>query len=1271
VTIKPLDLATANRILDLSGGKPNLRDLGKKQLEGAVALHNMIANPRVGMGYLADEVGMGKTYVALAVVALLRYFNPALRVLYICPSRNVQEKWYSREYRSFTGDNVRVGQFRIRTPDGKPAAPRISCHSVKELIQSASGGYYADYFVGKGAFSMSLNEDPGVWSARLRELKELLPARTLRGTPRRKLDVKEEYARALNYVLPTFDLLVIDEAHNFKHGFDSSDRNRVLSAVLGFRDTEVNAPRIQHALLLSATPYDRQLEQLRNQLRMVGKQALLPDDVEDEDHGMIRAHLGKFMVRRLNSLSVAGRDCTRNMYRKEWRSGEHAEIALERDEQKLVTALVQKKVGDMLGAKQGGASFQTGLLASFESYAESTRSPPVEFDGEMQEKGGSDAEDRHVVGALADSYKRAELGRTLPHPKMDAIARSVHRKTLLEGRKQIVFVRRVKSVKEIKDKLDDAYNNWLHEYLQRELAEHTAAQALIEDVWRSYLEHSRRKEKDISGGDFHAGDVGEPEGHQPPKNDTLFAWFFRGELDKPAQALFDAAKEPFTTPNAMRIGLSAPNQSISLLLEVNWARATSRYCGLEFDAMLDTHIGPITEATNRLTHGMDSIDQLGIFRAAQCAFLKVLSAREIIPRCAALVDHLETQLQQPGETLKLTTRRVSEALSTFTFIEALQDRQMDQAIFPLLAQVMDRVSNHMKLDLALLKRLDIHISLLSQCLRTGHGVIDLYISRLHQGPANLTARSRRRWMEDFADALKRQSQAPGFNTYQELSRLAEHFDLVIKSNLSDIVDKEPEEYRKYLSQMLNPVAPVVGAHGETVGSRSAQARKFRMPGYPLALISTDVFQEGEDLHTFCDSVVHYGLPNSPVSIEQKTGRVDRVASLAQRRLESLQPESDVAEEDLIQVTFPYVRESIELLQVRRLCHNINEFLRSLNDVSQPHVKAEDVIDTELELLDRSPIPEQITAPLRSPYDAITTPFDKRNNREEWVEDNGRHTQRIVRHVETLLEPHFGAGALSRENLHLQGDESLPVQLRLLSARSSGEVLLSASRKDQVFELAGKTRAELHQFMLSESWETWHRTYAVEIAHLTYQLHHDAEILIGDERHTGKREIAHFLDRFAGNHSPHRYGKPESASIHRYWARAERESHTQYGRWHAEIETFEQKRCLGLTFQLTETAWQRKHHIKIFEADGRCIFLSKIANWQRVNKLSNKQLLRLTWLRNAHVDLAEFTLDNQGNLVGRVVHPVEGLTYKEFMYCAYTLAVGSDRLEYLVQEPDVY
>jgi len=118
-----------------------------------------------------------------------------------------------------------------------------------------------------------------------------------------------------------------------------------------------------------------------------------------------------------------------------------------------------------------------------------------------------------------------------------------------------------------------------------------------------------------------------------------------------------------------------------------------------------------------------------------------------------------------------------------------------------------------------------------------------------------------------------------FSTYHELVQLAAHLELIIKNNIPHILELNRDEYPTYLRQSLNPVSPVIGASGETSG-RSSQARKFRMPGYPLALVSTDVFQEGEDLHTFCDSVVHYGLSGTPVSFEQKTGRVDRVSSMA-------------------------------------------------------------------------------------------------------------------------------------------------------------------------------------------------------------------------------------------------------------------------------------------------------------------------------------------------------------------------------------------------------
>ena len=54
-----------------------------------------------------------------------------------------------------------------------------------------------------------------------------------------------------------------------------------------------------------------------------------------------------------------------------------------------------------------------------------------------------------------------------------------------------------------------------------------------------------------------------------------------------------------------------------------------------------------------------------------------------------------------------------------------------------------------------------------------------------------------------------------------------------------------------------------------------------------------------------------------------------------------------------------------------------------------------------------------------------------------------------------------------------------------------------------------------------------------------------------------------------------------------------------------------------------------------------------------------------------IDIVEFMLNDKEEIVGRSVHPIEGMTLKEFLYCAYTQAASTDRLAYLLQEPDLH
>ncbi|QEP41782.1 helicase [Ectothiorhodospiraceae bacterium BW-2] len=1263
--MNPIDLETARQLIDYTGGDDALESLADIQIKGAVALQNRICDPEIGLAYLADEVGMGKTYIALGVVAIMRYFNPMLRVLYICPSRNVQEKWV-REYKAFIRTNVRVSQGRIRTREGKPAAPYQSCRNVVDLLHDAASGYYADFFIGKDSFSISISDDVSVWERKRDELKALIPAHEWKGIIKSKYDVKEQYARALNYILPTFDLVVIDEAHNFKHDFQSSDRNRVLSGVLGFREEDGYFPRARHALMLSATPYDRNLNQLRNQLKMVGRLDLLPEEMDDNDKPQMTERLRNFLVRRLNTLKVNGDDLTRNMYRREWRKGPKAEILLESDEQKLVTALVQKKVGEMLTRQSGSPSFQMGLLASFESFAESTRSEPVQFDGDKADKKQSDARDRHVIGQLVDNYIDYGLGRTLPHPKMDSVVKRLGQAMFNESKKQIVFVRRVKSVNEIKDKLDDAYNRWISGYIDDVLKEHEEPKAIMAGVYASYLEASRKRDKDLLGGEFDRT-VDTTEEELPPKNDTFFAWFFRGALPKEAATQLAVTGGEFPSPESVRNGLAAKNQVIVNLLEPNWAWYLCRREGLDLTDILAQNGEDIAAMAGSYITGDLTNYHYELFHACQTAFVRWLVEYQGLAEFKPLYEHMVTSYSQRSDEY-VNKDKLANQLSTETLYTELESVDLGDAIVPMQAKLYEALkSGKIEDELA---RFEIHKTLMSFVLRTAHGIIDIYLARLKQGPGNLTVESRTQWIRDFVVMLSRQKESRGFTTWHELVHLGAHMELIIKNSIPEILEKSQGEYRKVLSNMLNPVSPVIGASGETSG-RSAQARKFRMPGYPLALVTTDVFQEGEDLHTFCDSVVHYGLSGSPVSLEQKTGRVDRVGAMAQRRLMALERQAE--EDDYIQVTFPYVKESIEALQIRQICRNINEFIKSLHDVVPGDHTVADIVDVERAMFEKEEVPEQILTPLKSPYDPTVEVANEFRAVEE-VEENDRRRTAEIAHLMNLIDNKIEG---SEQVYHLQeSDVDIPAgktAIRLGSARASGELLLSLSCQAEsgIYRIDNKT--QLLELMCDLSWTTFHRTFVTESsdAKNSYHLYFNAEMLVGGEGVTQRCEIDRLFERMKIKHNPQGYCVELPDAIRALIDSINEDTPIPVDRTGGtRVRVTHEAGVTTLLFEFGGLVLPRTQRISLFSSHERVVFLSHATRAGFCKELDARDIIKYTWMRNRHIDLVEFVVDPSQAITGRVVHPSEEMQWEEFIYCAYTLAVETDNLEYLLSKHDI-
>ena len=62
---------------------------------------------------------------------------------------------------------------------------------------------------------------------------------------------------------------------------------------------------------------------------------------------------------------------------------------------------------------------------------------------------------------------------------------------------------------------------------------------------------------------------------------------------------------------------------------------------------------------------------------------------------------------------------------------------------------------------------------------------------------------------------------------------------------------------------------------------------FNTPSYPEVLVASSVMAEGVDLHLNCRHVIHHDLCWNPSTLEQRTGRVDRVGAKAERSGKSI------------------------------------------------------------------------------------------------------------------------------------------------------------------------------------------------------------------------------------------------------------------------------------------------------------------------------------------------------------------------------------------------
>lgn len=126
--------------------------------------------------------------------------------------------------------------------------------------------------------------------------------------------------------------------------------------------------------------------------------------------------------------------------------------------------------------------------------------------------------------------------------------------------------------------------------------------------------------------------------------------------------------------------------------------------------------------------------------------------------------------------------------------------------------------------------------------------------------------SGRTFREEVADFGK-------FMASRETDERAAFLTALTDIEIGDIAVRDDDGEREQL------IANVRLANGSVKrGTRERMMSAFNTPFYPEVLIASSVMQEGVDLHLMCRNVIHHDLDWNPSVIEQRTGRLDRIGS---------------------------------------------------------------------------------------------------------------------------------------------------------------------------------------------------------------------------------------------------------------------------------------------------------------------------------------------------------------------------------------------------------
>ena len=920
------------------------------QTAGAAAIWNMLTEK--DFAYLADEVGMGKTYQALGVMSLLWNFDPKARIVIVCPRSNLQAKW-SRDYTNFVRHNYRAayegGDDKVKSILlDQPVIDAVKCENLREFAEQLQAGVDGEqlFILRHTSFTrpLRISEDDkrAAVSAWRRETTAMAQYGIHLGNHIEEIkqvnadDItkkfNEWFGRAVNRILANFehsgrekaiDLLIVDEAQCLRN---KNHRNITFEHLF--------KGRVGKTLFLSATP----IHSGRGNVKSVINKYGAPDYITDadiDDANRMRSKLKQFMIRRPREYDVphggevgGPAKWTKDKYRDH--NQEDSRIITMTPLESLVMATVQKNLVGILDAKNN--RFKIGCLSCFESLQASVyNSKKSEQDAASEEADPTlpdsdknsdvytshhDKESREIKKEVPDMRFVDKLSRSysntfgekykIPHPKVDFIVRALTEHSILGGHKFVVFTRRINTVAEIVARLNEAHDKWVRQHIKAAWGYEFSQLPGLSKVDTVAL---------VSGDDESEGIEG----------DSLLARAARKGrwLYKYRQTFREAGRN-------------------ALMFEENWFRYFSETRNIDI-AEIGTKI-PKELWAESWEYAVRSKNTKNpkIFPADRYQYLLVqtvkrspgilgLTGAEAGQWLAFFLKRYPDAVKAQQATVNTESR--ADQLVTFTgFWDILRSRcRTEPAVKDVFGKLYPGIDPS---DIKFLFRREITKNCVWQSIRLGESLFDLYCCDVKATDFTVSA-------SGFIDYMFTHKEAGLLHA--QIKEWIDQIEVIILNSLSS----EGQSLEKLAAggkytELNNPQFAVGIVGGDTNKTALSQ---FKTPGYPRVIVCTDILKEGEDLHVFCDKVVHYGVAWTSGDLEQRVGRVDRYFSQIERRLLA----APAPQSEKLEILYPHLVNSIEKRQVDMVMERVKDAEKILDDIGNEPLDESKEVDLNLKL----------------------------------------------------------------------------------------------------------------------------------------------------------------------------------------------------------------------------------------------------------------------------------------------------------------------------------